>query len=599
MTVEDFLEKLNSPKTLNGSSYVKVVCPAHSDKEPSLAVKAGDEGVLVKCHGGCTVDDICTAMGIKQADLFYEKQHSTYTGKTYTDYIYKDKSGVPIAKKVRSANEDGSKFFFWKGFAQDGTETKGRPQGSPGIYHADRIEKEIAEGHQLWLLNGEKAVDRARKDLGIKATCFPDGEGNGVPDQVYLDLARAKQIAIVADLDAIGEASATSKAARLIAKGVEVEVYQSATGGLKHDLFDHMEAGLGIEDLVRRKDLEPPKGGIFSTSAINASEVEAKAVDWIFKPFIPRGMISLCTGDPGIGKTLFHEYLAGVISRGETGVFGSTGVKGKVLLYLAEDPVEYVTVPRLQAFSVDLDQITILGDAVPFDAVHLDQFEQFLAHNEFVWAVIDPITTFIEAATKKGGRDAISAREIMNRLKQIAERTHTGITCLRHKRKGNMATGGGPALYEGYGGIEITGGARAEFHMSASSEYLSEGQCAIIEQVKNNLAPIGARHRFTTRIVGVSDTGIDLFRGVVDLAGTDEKPRTAKDLGNICRQIIMHNCTGKFASHSDLEKAFRANAAPVEQLPLVLKVLRDEGWDVTTQKSGSQNHYRVEATGMM
>ena len=44
-------------KTLGGrwhGSYGTACCPAHDDREPSLAISAGDEGkVLVHCHAGC------------------------------------------------------------------------------------------------------------------------------------------------------------------------------------------------------------------------------------------------------------------------------------------------------------------------------------------------------------------------------------------------------------------------------------------------------------------------------------------------------------------------------------------------------------------
>lgn len=601
MTVEAFIELVGSTKVVTGRDYVKLLCPAHPDDNPSLAVKAGDEGVLIKCHCGCSVEDICAALNITPAELFYEQRVSKSSdGKVFINYPYKDRNGNTVARKVRSVNPDGSKFFFWKSFTPEGVEVSGRGRNAPPYYHQDLIEREIAEGHAIWILNGEKAVDRARKEWGIKATCFPDGEGKNIPDEVYADLSRARDIVIVADIDSVGETSARGHATRFMGKGANVEIYQSATGNLKDDLFDHIEAGLALGDLVRRRDLEPPKGGIFATSAISAVGVEAKPVEWIFKPYVPRGAFSLFTGDPGIGKTLLMEYLAGVISRGEKDVFGSTGIKGKVLLYLSEDALEYVTVPRLQAFGVDLSMVTILTDAVPFDEAHLDQFEQYLEHERFIWVVIDPITTFIEAATKKSGPGAITAREIMSRLKQIAERTHTGITGLRHKRKANKdKDASAPAIYEGYGGIEVTGGARTEMHMKASSEFVAEGQCAVIEQVKNNLATVGPTQIFTTKITGYTDTQIEIFEGKIE-SGSDGgnapvRVRTAQDKGKIARAIMSHNCTGKFAPRSTLEAAFKTNMLPPSELDLVLRALREEGWDVLEEKSGREVHYRVDA----
>jgi hypothetical protein len=46
-------------------------CPAHDDKNPSLAWRIVDDGtLLVKCWAGCTTHDIVDAIGLKLRDLF-------------------------------------------------------------------------------------------------------------------------------------------------------------------------------------------------------------------------------------------------------------------------------------------------------------------------------------------------------------------------------------------------------------------------------------------------------------------------------------------------------------------------------------------------
>ena len=46
-------------------------CPAHDDRKPSLSVKDGERGVIVKCWSGCTFASIVEAMGLKASDLFH------------------------------------------------------------------------------------------------------------------------------------------------------------------------------------------------------------------------------------------------------------------------------------------------------------------------------------------------------------------------------------------------------------------------------------------------------------------------------------------------------------------------------------------------
>jgi len=47
-------------------------CPAHDDRNnPSLSVGVGEDGkVLLHCFVGCTFEDIISAMGLEQPDLF-------------------------------------------------------------------------------------------------------------------------------------------------------------------------------------------------------------------------------------------------------------------------------------------------------------------------------------------------------------------------------------------------------------------------------------------------------------------------------------------------------------------------------------------------
>lgn len=46
-------------------------CPAHDDKKPSLSVKDGTRGVMLKCWSGCAFADIVEALGLKPSALFH------------------------------------------------------------------------------------------------------------------------------------------------------------------------------------------------------------------------------------------------------------------------------------------------------------------------------------------------------------------------------------------------------------------------------------------------------------------------------------------------------------------------------------------------
>ena len=67
--VELVLSKLSDAKA-NGHGW-QSRCPAHEDQNPSLSIAEGDDGrALLKCHAGCTTEDVVAALEIRMADLY-------------------------------------------------------------------------------------------------------------------------------------------------------------------------------------------------------------------------------------------------------------------------------------------------------------------------------------------------------------------------------------------------------------------------------------------------------------------------------------------------------------------------------------------------
>lgn len=56
-------------------------CPAHDDREPSLAIAEGDDDrVLLHCFAGCTAQEIVSALGLSVSDLFGERDGASDAG---------------------------------------------------------------------------------------------------------------------------------------------------------------------------------------------------------------------------------------------------------------------------------------------------------------------------------------------------------------------------------------------------------------------------------------------------------------------------------------------------------------------------------------
>ena len=67
--IENILSRLSKVKGRNGA-YV-ACCPAHNDKSPSLAIREVEDGrILLKCFGGCSVQEIVGSIGMDIGELF-------------------------------------------------------------------------------------------------------------------------------------------------------------------------------------------------------------------------------------------------------------------------------------------------------------------------------------------------------------------------------------------------------------------------------------------------------------------------------------------------------------------------------------------------
>lgn len=71
MTVNGLLGKFNDVRE-RGDGRWSARCPAHADKSPSLSIREGQRGVLLKCWAGCSAEEVCNAVGLKMTDLFYD-----------------------------------------------------------------------------------------------------------------------------------------------------------------------------------------------------------------------------------------------------------------------------------------------------------------------------------------------------------------------------------------------------------------------------------------------------------------------------------------------------------------------------------------------
>jgi hypothetical protein len=71
--VDVLLSRLDGVRPTGAGRWI-ARCPAHGDKSPSLSVREIDDNrVLLHCFGGCSVEEVLSAIGMTFDDLFPEK----------------------------------------------------------------------------------------------------------------------------------------------------------------------------------------------------------------------------------------------------------------------------------------------------------------------------------------------------------------------------------------------------------------------------------------------------------------------------------------------------------------------------------------------
>jgi hypothetical protein len=212
MTFEQITDLFGARR--EGVGY-KALCPAHADKNPSLAINERDGKILLKCMAGCDTKDVLAARGLTFPDLNNGKNGGgqLVPKKIEAAYDYRDEKGQLLFQVVR---------YEPKAFRQR------QPDGKGGwIWNTDGVRRTlynaaaIAKADSVLVVEGEKDVESARKH-GIIATCNPGGAGKWRDE--YSELLRGKHITIIPDSDEPGRKHAEEIAKSLHLKAASIKI---------------------------------------------------------------------------------------------------------------------------------------------------------------------------------------------------------------------------------------------------------------------------------------------------------------------------------------------------------------------------------------
>lgn len=285
---------------------------------------------------------------------------------------------------------------------------------------------------------------------------------------------------------------------------------------------------------------------------IRMSDVELTPVEWLWKPYLPFGKLSVLQGNPGEGKTYFAMHLAAACTNGKLLPNMERVEPFNVIYQTAEDGLGDTVKPRLIEAGADLDRVLVIDDSDVQLTLSDERIEKAIVENNARLVIIDPIQAYLGADVDMNRANEV--RPIFMRLGQVAQRTGCAILLIGHLNK----AAGMQSLQRGLGSIDIAAAVRSVMFIGKLKH---DPTMRILTHEKSSLAPPGVSLAFSLgdegsfRWVGEYDiTADEMLSGIEPQRET--KTQQAKDL--ICALLAE----GKQVLSEDIDKAALERGIP-------------------------------------
>jgi hypothetical protein len=246
-----------------------------------------------------------------------------------------------------------------------------------------------------------------------------------------------------------------------------------------------------------------------------ASEIEVRSVEYLWRPYLPRGRVVILDGTPDVGKSLLTIDIAAREVMGNPFPLATNGREpGCALIVNLEDVDHDTIVPRLMAAGCTPDALGRVhiwkgvfdndegdiegGFTIGKDA---EELADIIRQNAITLLIVDPLMAAI--SDKVDTKTDHHTRRELAKLHRLAEATGVTVIVVRHVTKG---AGLGSAMNAGAGSTGIIGAARSGLVVGRDKDDRSIRHLAVVKQ---NLVPDDERPslRYTVKSVPVEGAG--------------------------------------------------------------------------------------------
>jgi putative DNA primase/helicase len=376
----------------------KALCPAHPDKNPSLAIREEGGKILLYCFAGCSLRSVLNAAGIEDCELFGE---DAARPRFMSEYEYVNENGELLYQVIR---------FEPKSFSQR------RPDGRGGwIWNLHGIRRvlyklpEVRDAQSVYVVEGEKDVETILR-LGFTATCNSGGAGKWKPE--YSECLLGKRVHIIADADEPGRRHAHDVAAALFGKVESLRLIELPGAKDVSEWVEHGGSREVLAELIRKTPEWAPKEktheGFRLTSLRDLMLEPDEHISWLLADKLPAGGLAVVCAKPKVGKSTFARCLSLAVANGKPFLDCAT-TKGPVIYLALEEKRSEVRRHFADLGATGEEEIYIHTATAPQEAVL--ELCQLTKQIRPVLIVIDPLFKFVRIRDEKAYAEVCNAIE--------------------------------------------------------------------------------------------------------------------------------------------------------------------------------------------
>ena len=404
------------------------------------------------------IDEDVTGFFLSTGDIYEEAAHHNAV------FVGRDGSGIP-----RYAHQRGTTGNFR-------LDVKGSDKAFNFCYRG--------EGEKLFVF--EAPVDLLsflclfKKDWQKHSYLSLGGVGEKALVRFLSDRPSVKTIYLCLDSDEAGN-EACSRIAKLTPEGLTVHRLVP----LFKDWNEVLQRRAEIADGKYLSEAiyglrEPPQEE--TVEIIRMSEVDTQTVEWLWKPYIPFGKVTIIQGNPGEGKTTLALCLCAACTNRKPFPLMPEHEPFNVIYQTAEDGLGDTVKPRLMEAEADLDRVLVIDESKQELSLSDERIEKAIRQNGARLIILDPIQAYVGEKTDMNKANEI--RPIFRRLAEVAERTACAVILIGHLNK----AAGGQSAYRGLGSIDFRAAARSVLLIGRVKR---EPNIRVIVHDKSSLAPEG------------------------------------------------------------------------------------------------------------